>query len=92
MATKAMAQPLRLTGGWLHHPMMEKSGSMTDGKPIKLDDYELSHSFAIQSDGRRFVLGADWGLRAFDAEGKPLWRYSTTGAVWRRTSPPTVAW
>ena len=49
-----------------------------DGKPIKLDNVELSHSFAIQPDGRRFVLGAGWWLRAFDAEGKPLWQCQST--------------
>ena len=58
-----------------HHPKL-------DGKPITLNDDELSHSFAVQSDGRRFVLGGDWTLRAFDAEGKPLWQYNTTDAVW----------
>jgi WD40 repeat protein len=59
-----------------------------DGKPIKIDDYELSHSFAIQPDGRRFVLGADWTLRAFDAEGKPLWRYDAPDAVWAANVTP----
>jgi WD40 repeat protein len=53
-----------------------------DGKPIKLDNGELSHSFAIQPDGRRFVLGAGWWLRVFDAEGKPLWSVRVPGSVW----------
>jgi WD40 repeat protein len=59
-----------------------------DGKPIKLEDFELSNSFAIQPDGRRFVLGADWGLYAFDAEGKRLWHYDTPGTVWAENITP----
>jgi WD40 repeat protein len=52
-----------------------------DSKPIELAANEVSHSFAIHPDGRRFILGASWSLRAFDAEGKPLW--------WRE-APDTV--
>lgn len=53
-----------------------------NGKPIKLDVEEWSLSFAVHPDGRRFVLGADWSLRAFDAQGKELWRSAPSGAVW----------
>ena len=45
-----------------------------DGKPIELDALERSQSLAIHPNSPRFVLGADWSLRAFDAEGKQLWR------------------
>jgi len=37
-----------------------------DGKPLGLDPEELSHSFAIHPDDRRFLLGAQANLYAFD--------------------------
>jgi hypothetical protein len=53
-----------------------------DGKPIELEEGEHSRSLAIHPDARRFVLGADWSLRAFDAEGKLLWNRQAPGIVW----------
>ncbi len=53
-----------------------------DGKPIKLQPYEMSRSLAVHPDGNRFVLGADWSLRAFDAKGQPLWQRAAPGVVW----------
>jgi WD40 repeat protein len=53
-----------------------------DGKPIKLEGLELSHSFAIHPDAHRFVFGTHWYLRAFDAEGKPLWRHVAPDVTW----------
>lgn len=52
------------------------------GTPLQLKQYEISRSLAIHPDGRRFVLGADWSLRAFEATGKPLWQSAVPGAVW----------
>jgi WD40 repeat protein len=52
------------------------------GRPIVLFLGERSLGLAIHPDGRRFVLGADWSLRAFDAEGKRLWTGAASGAVW----------
>jgi outer membrane protein assembly factor BamB len=53
-----------------------------DRNPIELDALETSRSLAIHPDAHRFVLGADWSLRAFDAEGKELWRRPAPGTVW----------
>ena len=50
-----------------------------DGKPIELDALEASQSLAIHPDAHRFVLGADWSLYAFDAEGKELWKHAAPG-------------
>jgi hypothetical protein len=50
-----------------------------DGRPIKLKDFEISRSLAIHPDSSRFVLGADWTLRAFDAKGRVIWRRDTPG-------------
>src|SRR5262249_33264129 len=63
--------------GWRngHHPTL-------DGKPINLQRYENSQSLAIHPDGGRFVLGADWNLRAIDAKGVDLWTRDVPGVVW----------
>jgi WD40 repeat protein len=53
-----------------------------DGKPIKLEPYEQSRSLAIHPDGARFVLGADWNLRAIDANGEHLWKRNVPGVAW----------
>jgi WD40 repeat protein len=53
-----------------------------NGKPLPLDPYEISRSLAIHPDGKFFVLGADWQLRAFDAKGEALWQRSVPGVVW----------
>jgi WD40 repeat protein len=53
-----------------------------DGKPIKLQPYETSRSLAVHPDGGRFVLGAEWYLRATDAKNKQLWKRDATGIVW----------
>jgi WD40 repeat protein len=60
----------------------DKYSPTLDGKPIVLEPYETSRSLAIHPDGNRFVLGADWSLRAFDAKGQPLWRRDVPGTVW----------
>jgi WD40 repeat protein len=53
-----------------------------DGKPIKLDQFEMSRSLAVHPDGNRFVLGTEWELRALDAKGKPLWTRDVPSIVW----------
>lgn len=50
--------------------------------PLKLEQYELSHSLAIAPDGNSFVLGASWHLYRFDRKGKLLWSVPVPGVVW----------
>jgi hypothetical protein len=52
------------------------------GRPLMLDQRETSRSLAVSPVGDRFVLGADWSLRAFDARGAPLWFRPVPAAVW----------
>ncbi|MBW6397014.1 caspase family protein [Roseomonas sp. HJA6] len=52
------------------------------GAPLRLEPYEKSRSLAIHPDGRRFVLGNEWSLRAFDACGTPLWRQRAPSVAW----------
>jgi WD40 repeat protein len=53
-----------------------------DGVPLALDPHEMSRSLAIAPLGRRFVLGTDWRLRAFDADGTLRWTQTAPSAVW----------
>ncbi len=63
--------------GWANttHPTLS-------GRPLALEQYETSRSLAISPAGDRFVLGADWSLRAFAADGTPLWTRPVPGVVW----------
>ena len=53
-----------------------------NGKPIALAPYEISRSLAIALDGSRFVLGADWTLRAYRADGSALWQKPVPSVAW----------
>jgi WD40 repeat protein len=53
-----------------------------NGKPLQLDRYEISRSVAIAPGGDRFVLGADFNLRAYGKDGKELWKRPVPGVVW----------
>lgn len=53
-----------------------------DGKPLKLDGYEMSRSLAIAPNGARFLLGTDFWLRLFDRNSKELWQKAIPGTAW----------
>jgi len=52
------------------------------GKPLKLEEYESSRSFAIAHDASFFVLGADWNLYCFDSKGEQRWKIEIPGVAW----------
>jgi WD40 repeat protein len=52
------------------------------GRPLAVTPYEISRSLAMNPTRDRFVLGADWNLRAFDANGTQLWTRKVPGVVW----------
>jgi len=52
------------------------------GKSLLLYPDEALHSLAIHPDGKRFELGADWSLRAFDEDGKQRWQRTVPGPAW----------
>lgn len=61
---------------------MDSTRPTLAGAPLPLEPFETSRSLALHPDGQRFVLGAEWSLRAFAADGTPLWRQPVPGAVW----------
>jgi WD40 repeat protein/uncharacterized caspase-like protein len=56
--------------------------AMLGDKMLSLRRDEISRSLAVHPDGARFVLGTGWYLRAFDAEGTPLWSHVAPGTAW----------
>ncbi len=53
-----------------------------NGKRLALKDNEPSRALAIAPDASRFVLGAEWSLRAYGASGGELWQKPVPGAAW----------
>ena len=65
--------PPKQTG--LHVKGWETGNSpIFNGKPLEMKAYEDSATVAINPTGRGLVLGTDWYLRAYDAQGTPLWK------------------
>lgn len=52
-----------------------------DGRALPLRPGEVSRSAALAGDNR-FVLGTDWNLRLFDANGRALWERRIPAAAW----------
>ena len=53
-----------------------------NGKPIALEDYETSRALAIAPDASRFVLGTEYRLRAYRADGGELWQKPVPGIAY----------
>lgn len=53
-----------------------------NGQPLKMKDFETSFSLAIAPDGRRLILGTSWNVRAYGADGAPLWQTPAPDTVW----------
>ena len=62
---------------WKHH-----TAPKLNGKPIAIEEDETSRSLAIAPDASRFVLGADWGLRAYRANGDEIWKKAVPDVAW----------
>ena len=80
-ATDAGMDVPRQTGLPVEHWQNQYNPTL-GGKLLPLDPYETSRSLAVHPKGDRFVLGAEWSLRAFNARGTPLWSRATPGIVW----------
>jgi WD40 repeat protein len=53
-----------------------------NGKPIALRAYERSRALAIAPDASCFVLGTNYWLRAYRADGGELWKRAIPGVAW----------
>lgn len=51
-------------------------------KVLALEVGEQARSLAIARDGQSFVLGADWSISRYDAEGNRIWRMTVPDTAW----------
>ncbi len=79
---KALAPPLTSAPGLTVSDWHDNRAPILNGKPLALEDYEMSRSLAIAADGRSLLLGTDWWLRLFDREGQERWKVPVPGAAW----------
>jgi hypothetical protein len=52
------------------------------GRPLALEPYEFARSLTIHPARDRFVLGTEWWLRAFKADGTAMWVHPVPDVVW----------
>lgn len=64
-------------GGWY-----DTTNPTLAGKPLPLEQYEISRSLAISANGSAFALGSEWAVRVFEADGHQRWRTLTPGPAW----------
>jgi WD40 repeat protein len=53
-----------------------------NAQQLQLDPAEMSRSLAIAPDKQNFVIGTDWTINRFEADGTRKWRKNTEGTVW----------
>ncbi len=53
-----------------------------NGRPIKLNGHERSRALAIAPDAQRFVLGTEYRLCAYRADGEELWQKPGPGIAY----------
>ncbi|OQW92635.1 MAG: hypothetical protein BWK78_01095 [Thiotrichaceae bacterium IS1] len=53
-----------------------------NGTFLPLREYEISSSLAIAPDHSKFLLGTNWNLHLFDANGQQLWEVSIPIEAW----------
>jgi hypothetical protein len=75
------AHPPRQTGLKIENWINNTRPTLAE-KPLPLAPDETSRALAISADAGHFVLGTEWNLRAFRADGAPLWEQPSPGVVW----------
>jgi len=77
----------------VHGPRVQASGltiadwkdhykPLINGKPPKLDDYEMSRSYAISPSGDSVLLGTEWAVRLLDRNAQQLWEVKLPAVAW----------
>ncbi|MES3022592.1 MAG: hypothetical protein V4857_13510 [Pseudomonadota bacterium] len=77
----AAGVPPRITGvnvsDWLH-----SSAAKLNGQIIKLREGEIVRSLAIAPDASSFVLGTEWALNLYAADGTARWSQTAPDVAW----------
>lgn len=74
--------PLRQVAGLAPADWLDSEHPQLGGRPLVVDAHEVCRVVSVAPEGRSLVLGTDWWLRAFDAQGTPLWRAQAPAPVW----------
>lgn len=53
-----------------------------NGKALPLTLNEMARCLAVAPGGRQFVLGTEWNVRCFDANGRSRWSVTAPGTTW----------
>ncbi len=53
-----------------------------NGRALEMDHDESAHSLAVAPDGKSLVMGSDWTVRKFSADGHRIWSDATESVVW----------
>jgi len=76
-------RPPRITAAELAIEQWKNSDAPTvNGRPLRLDLYEVSRCLAIAPDNQTALLGTVWHLRLFDGRGRQLWQTAVPANVW----------
>ncbi len=53
-----------------------------NGKPLALTLNEMARCVAVGLDAQQFVMGTEWNVRCFDANGKAKWSVAAPSTTW----------
>jgi WD40 repeat protein len=67
---------------------MDTTHPALGGRPLALAEYETSRSVALAPGASSFVLGTEYRLRHYQADGQLLWQQRVPGNVWGVNIPP----
>ena len=81
-AAPGLAPPLRVAPGWAVRLGADRRTLSLNGVPVALEEAEKVRSHAIAADRSLAVVGTEWALRAFDAQGRPAWMSRVSAPVW----------
>ncbi len=62
---------------WLNDQRPKFAGNL-----LPLEPYEVARALAVAPDKERFVLGTEYWLRSYSAQGKPVWQIPVPGVAW----------
>jgi hypothetical protein len=70
----------------------DSEGTTINDKPVPLDAYETSRSYAIAPDAKGLVLGTEWALRRLDFNAVQRWVTPLVSPAWNVTFSGDGQW
>ncbi len=69
----ALSGPVLQSPGWVVEGWKDGFTPTINGQRPRLDEYEMSRSYAIAESRQAVLLGTEWALRLLDAQARELW-------------------